>query len=375
MNNVRQSRRDVLRFGLKAAAACGLASSAPAWASSSSNRAAVCLYFTGGNDSNNMIVPLGSPEYELYAKGRGSLAISRNALLSVEAKPSARYGFHPNLPGVQGLYNRGALAVLANVGRSEAGLTAAQIKVSPAAVPADLLAHQGSSDLRYVSGGYITLVWAPGSSARGSQSIATLSHGITMTPRQEASARQHSSTPLFTRFPQTPVGQQLETVVNELLTSSPAQQLFFCPVGSFDTHGDQAARQSSLFSEVDAALVAFYSALEEMGITDRVTLFTRTEFNRTLAPNQTGGTEHAWGGHQLILGGAVFGGQVHGTFPSLELGGADDLGQTGVWIPSASNIQYDATIAAWLGHTDLASLPGLQNLRLFFPANLGLLTP
>jgi uncharacterized protein (DUF1501 family) len=120
-------------------------------------------------------------------------------------------------------------------------------------------------------------------------------------------------------------------------------------------------------------VVAFYRSIEEMGIADRVTLFTQTEFNRTLAPNHNRGTEHGWGGHQLVLGKSVLGGQVHGRFPSLELGGPDDAGTTGIWIPSTSDVQFAATLGAWLGRNDLASLPEFAGLREFAQSDLGFL--
>ncbi len=371
-----RSRRSVLGLGLKAAAAAGVASvSAPLGsAAGPANRAAVCLYLLGGNDSNNMIVPATSPEYEIYAKGRGPLAIPKDALLSVDSySPSATYGFHPNLPGVQDLYRRGVLAVLANTGRSNAPTPAAQIKANPAQLPADLFSHTGASDVCYLPNGYLTLTWAAtaGSSNRKTLPAAMLEHGVTVAPREAASSRRASSRPVSVPFPNTCAGRQLESVVNSLRAGS--QGLFCCPVGGFDTHGDQSTRQAALFTDLNDAIVAFYAALQELRIADRVTLFTQTEFDRTLAPNAIGGTEHGWGGHQLILGGSVLGGRVYGQFPSLQLGGPDDLGQAGVWIPSTSNVQYDATIASWLGRGDLASLPGFENLRGFFPADLGFL--
>lgn len=369
------SRRSVLGFGLKAAAVCLTGAAPPASAASPGGRAAVCLYLLGGNDSNNMVVPTTSPEYETYAKGRGPLAIPRDALLSVDSSsPSGKYGFHPNLAGIQAIYNQGSLAVLANVGRSSVPADAAGIRANPAALPGDLFLHTGASDIRFIPNGYLTLAWAATATAtdRKTPPVDVLVHGVTMAPR-EAALRRVPSTPLSTPFPYTPAGRQLESVANRLRVSSPSQQLFLCPVSGFDTHGDQLARQAALFSELNDAMVAFYSAMQELRIGNRVTLFTQTEFDRTLAPNALGGTEHAWGGHQLILGGSVLGGQVYGRFPSLELGGADDLGSNGTWIPSTSNVQYDATIAAWLGRTDLTSLPGFENLRNFFPTDLGFL--
>lgn len=68
---------------------------------------------------------------------------------------------------------------------------------------------------------------------------------------------------------------------------------------------------------------------------ESVTTFTESEFSRTLQPNTTGGTDHAWGGHHLVLGGAVKGG-LYGQFPSLDLGGDNDSGSRGNWIPTTS---------------------------------------
>ena len=92
------------------------------------------------------------------------------------------------------------------------------------------------------------------------------------------------------------------------------------PVGGFETNQDQLNRQAGLFAELDSALVAFYRAVSELGMAESVTVYTDTEFNRTLVPNKTGGTRHAWGGHQLVLGGSTLGGRIYGTFPSHRSG-------------------------------------------------------
>ena len=88
-----------------------------------------------------------------------------------------------------------------------------------------------------------------------------------------------------------------------------------------------------------------------------VTIYTDTEFNRTLIPNQTGGTEHGWGGHQLILGGGTLGGQIYGTFPTIAIGGKEDAAGNGTWFPTTSSAQYAATVAGWYGKSDLSDVP------------------
>lgn len=106
-----------------------------------------------------------------------------------------------------------------------------------------------------------------------------------------------------------------------------------------------------------------------MGLGQAVTSFTQSDFGRTFAPNTSGGTDHAWGNHQLVLGGAVRGGRTYGTAPTLELGGPDDVGlqtweRQGRWIPTTSVDQYAATLLRWFGAADgqLDSLlPNLAN--------------
>ena len=110
---------------------------------------------------------------------------------------------------------------------------------------------------------------------------------------------------------------------------------------------------------------------------DRVTLFTQSDFGRTFKPNESSGTDHAWGNEQLVMGGAVQGGTTHGRYPVLSLGGPDDVGvasweQQGRWIPSTSVDQYAATLLRWWGLNDGQLDLALPNLRNFGSArNVG----
>jgi uncharacterized protein (DUF1501 family) len=180
-----------------------------------------------------------------------------------------------------------------------------------------------------------------------------------------------------TTFPQTAIGAQLAEVariINIRSTLGLGRQIFFCSLGSFDTHSGQDYQQWSLLSELSAAMRAFYDATGEMGVTDRVTTFTLSDFGRTLQPSGTG-CDHGWGSHHLVVGGAVQGGTVHGTFPTLALAGPDDANSRGVLIPTSSMAQYGATFARWFGATDAeldAIFPTLPN----FPARtLGFMGP
>ncbi len=151
------------------------------------------------------------------------------------------------------------------------------------------------------------------------------------------------------------------------------RQIFFCSLGGFDTHADQLDTQVSLFTLLSPAMAAFYQATQELGVSSEVTTFTLSEFSRTFQPGSNGGTDHAWGSHQMIMGDAVKGNAFYGQFPTLALGGPDDTGSNGRWIPSTSVDQYAATLATWFGvaNTDLPSI--FPNLANFQTSNLGFL--
>src|SRR5581483_7842072 len=155
------SRRSVLDLGATAAATLGLSSLFPASASGATlDSACVCVYLLGGNDSNNMIVPLDSPAYDRYAQGRGKLALAKSSLLPVyEPGTQANYGFHPALAGVQELYQRGVLGVVANVGRADQPLVKGQFRASD--LPSDLFLHSADPQMKYLSGGVLELPWDP----------------------------------------------------------------------------------------------------------------------------------------------------------------------------------------------------------------------
>lgn len=176
-----------------------------------------------------------------------------------------------------------------------------------------------------------------------------------------------------TPFPGTSLGNQLQQVAKIIKLHSSTgirRQVFFCSLGGFDTHGSQSWQQWDLLKQVAEALSAFYKATLELGLSDRVTSFTLSDFGRTLQPSGTG-TDHGWGNHHLVLGGAVRGGRVFGRFPSLALGGPDDSGSRGALIPSTSIDQYGATLASWFGvpTTQLASV--FPNIGKFQTADLG----
>ncbi len=182
-----------------------------------------------------------------------------------------------------------------------------------------------------------------------------------------------SSANLNTVFPGTSIGIQLQQVAKVIKlrgTTGMSRQVFLCSISGFDTHGSQSWQQWDLLRQVSEALLAFYQATVEMQIPDRVTSFTLSDFGRTLQPSGTG-TDHGWGNHHLILGGAVKGGAMYGAFPSMALGGQDDSGTRGALIPSVSTEQYGATLAAWLGVPAAQMGSVFANIGNFANADLG----
>lgn len=177
--------------------------------------------------------------------------------------------------------------------------------------------------------------------------------------------------------------QEIAKIISVRSTLGAKRQIFFVSFGSFDTHDGQLDTDSGqpyLFSTISQALGSFYKATQQLGVQDSVTSFTFSEFARTLNSNGDG-TDHAWGGIQLAVGGSVLGKKLysapmasgHQYFPEQTLDGPDCLAR-GQMIPSVSCDQYSATLASWLGvdSCDLGVI--FPNLTNFGTSNLGFLS-
>jgi uncharacterized protein (DUF1501 family) len=151
------------------------------------------------------------------------------------------------------------------------------------------------------------------------------------------------------------------------------RQIFFVSLGGFDTHSGQLTAQQNLLAQTGDALAAFYAATVEMGVPNGVTLFTSSDFGRAYRSNG-GGTDHGWGSCQFVLGGSVNGGDFVGTWPTLAVGGPDDSGNVGRFIPTTSVDQYAATLAKWYGLPAADVVSVFPNISHFDTPDLGFLT-
>lgn len=164
-----------------------------------------------------------------------------------------------------------------------------------------------------------------------------------------------------------------------------AGHIYFATLDGFDTHANQIGTDvyggdhAALLRTLGNAMGAFYQATKTLGMAADVTTFTQSDFGRTFTPNASRGTDHGWGGHQLVMGGSVIGNATYGTYPTLVLGGPDDAGgpvweQQGRWIPTASVEQYAATLLRWWGLDESQLTTLLPNLANFGSArSLGFL--
>ena len=177
---------------------------------------------------------------------------------------------------------------------------------------------------------------------------------------------------LATSFPNSDLGAQLAMaakLISVRATLGMSRQVFFCAAGNYDSHSNQLSDQSDNLQDLSQSLHAFYAATVELGVANNVTAFTASDFGRTLQPNATG-TDHGWGGHHFVVGGAVRGKRFYGTMPSLlSDGNPDDTGY-GQIIPTLAVDQYAATLATWFGVSPTSLSTILPNLGRYSSSNL-----
>jgi len=465
------TRRDFLRTSACALGGMALASSLDTFGvvhaltpqAAPDYRALVCVFLNGGNDGNNMFLDLNQYSQYSTARSTAQLAIPQASFLSVAPVSGGSFGFHPNMPEMQTLFNQGRLAVLCNNGPLVEPLTRTTYQNGTGKKPLQLFSHSDQVGLYQTAiansvsqtgwGGrladktlglngaatfpsnvsiagvnlYLTgvdtrqlavadsntslanvlqLNNAPGATASEiSSRLASFNELRTFDLNfkliKAASDTRSSSiqtdnalsavNPILTTpfsNPSTSISRQLLQVARLIKASTdPAaginmkRQIFFVQIGGFDTHSAQLNGQGTLLQQLSQAINAFFNATVELGLQDKITLFTMSDFSRTLQPSGTGaaqvGSDHAWGNHQMIVGGAVQGHTLYGTFPNMTPGGPDDTdggsSPRGRWIPTTSIEQYAATLATWYGLSSADLTAVFPLIGHFSTANLGFL--
>ena len=458
---------------------------AVAQSSISDYKALICVFMAGGNDSNNLIVPTMTSEYNNYAAIRTPvLALPQSSLLPIAPLNSDghSYGFHPCCSPLQSLFGQGRLAVLFNTGTLLYPITSAQYKANSVAKPPQLFSHAdqvtqwqtsvpdqpaltgwggrcadlmnavqpnppislsvtlsgantfevgntvsqysvstgGAVSLQGISGARLQALTnilglpypnlqsqAYGGIANHSINTGTLLNTAISTTADPSGSKQYWTTPFPGSSPfqvTTPtsgtkfnssLGPQLKMIARLIEAGSRPvanggfgmkRQIFFCQLGGFDLHSGQTDQpaggsvlngsHANLFAEISQCLNAFQAAMDQIGLlhgdtsfAQKVTAFTCSDFGRTFPANGQG-SDHGWGSHHLIMGGAVQGQKTYGAFPTLAVGGPDDT-STGRWIPTTACDQYFATLATWFGVDQSNLTTVFPNLGRFTTPNLG----
>lgn len=420
-------------------------------AQSDSYKAMVCLFFLGGMDNYDTIIPYDTNSYQRWAEIRNSIISrqstprTREALLPITPINSHQFGdrqfaLPPEFSGIQQLFQSGSAAIVGNVGPLIEPITSNQIGAEQVKLPPRLFSHNDQQSL-WMSGategaqyGWAGL-YADALSNVGNPfaNISTGGAELLLTGKQtapyivsggqaptiavveQASEANHQqltehfsaeyfqqgnllqqeiknkihnsfsannlynsatnqSAALATEFPNSSLSQQLETVAKSIAAREQLgsnRQVFSVAIGGFDTHSEQAASLPELQKQIDEAVVAFYQSMVELGLQNDVTLFTASDFGRTLASNGDG-TDHGWGAHHFVIGGGVQGGQIYGDIPIADFNHPLDAG-SGRLIPTQSVDQYAAALGRWFGieQSELERIfPNLAN----FNSSLNLFT-
>ncbi|MEM6485199.1 MAG: DUF1501 domain-containing protein [Pseudomonadota bacterium] len=427
-------------------------------AEASDYRALVCLFFFGGMDAFDTVLPYDSDSYARFAQLRARLfqqydaanpAASRARTALLPLAPDTRFGSRrfalpAQLAGLKTLYDEGRLAIVGNLGPLLAPLTRADVEADSPLVPARLFSHNdqqstwmasGPEGTRLGWGGRFADSWLDANAALGGGAFTALTTqatrlflsgervvpyttGLNGAPRYrlldgfpstgsptqaaqrarlrahlgaasvalpqalaqdyaDALARAQATNERFdealqdvgeneTAFPTSRLGRQLRAVARAISAREALgtqRQVFFVGIGGFDTHASQARTLPALHTEIDGATTAFQSAMDSLSLSRAVTLFTASDFGRTLSINDDG-TDHGWAGHHLVVGGDVAGGRIVGDLPPYELDHPSDVGR-GRFIPTTSVEQYAGSLGRWMGLTAEELNRALPNLRQF----------
>lgn len=435
-------------------------------ADTSGYKALVCVFFKGGMDSLDLILPKDAASHDAlaalrpglfgaYGVGSGASSRDRENILKINPSNSSdfggrEFGFAPEMSGLQSLFEAGDAAILGNVGPLIEPTTRASMDNFSAQIPDRLFSHndqqstwmsfgtegaqsgwggrfieaalkedaisnstfaaistsgndvflsgdnvrQFSAPSNPQSADILRQKWRLGSGYNSDAARAILrdhlaSSGIESTNLfgqdligvnsraiqnvETYKAAIEGGTAVATVFPESKLGGQLKTVANTIAVRNALnvrRQIFFVSIGGFDTHDSQKNSMPGLQTEISTSITAFQAAMVELGLSDSVTLFTGSDFGRTAIDNGDG-TDHGWGAHHFIVGGAVQGKRIYGALPEYDLSSQAYTKSRGRLIPSVSVDQYAATLGGWFGLDQGEINEALPNLSNFTQKDLG----
>ncbi len=449
------------RAFLKRSAALGITSALAPWAlqlsmlgeaaaaqsASDDYKALVCVFFSGGNDYANTLVPVDNAHYAQYAALRSNIATAQDRLFGTTLNPLSpladglQFALAPELAPLKPIWDAQHLAVQLNVGPLVVPTTVTQYNAKSVPLPPKLFSHNDQTSLWQSgltegaasgwggrmgdlllasnSSSVFTCISASGNaaflsgqtvaqyqiSASGAIPINGISNALygsaicqnalrslitqgdadvfedeySRVVRRSIDAQAQVATglagvpPLNTPFDNANnLAMQLK-IVAQLIAARSAlgarRQVFLVSLGGFDLHDSLLANHPGLLSNIANAMRAFYDATVELGVAQNVTTFTASDFGRTLSSNGDG-SDHGWGSHHFVMGGAVKGQQFYGSAPAIAVNGPDDVGQ-GRLLPTTSVDQYAATFARWMGIPDSEMAWVMPNIGNFASSNLG----
>jgi len=435
-------------------------------ADTSGYKALVCVFFKGGMDSLDLVLPKDVASHDAlaairpglfgsYGVGSGTSSRDRDNILKINPTNSGdfggrEFGFAPEMSALQGLFESGNAAIIGNVGPLIEPTTRTTMDNRSAQIPDRLFSHNDqqstwmsfgtegsqsgwggrfmeaalktdsvsnpvfsaistSGNDVFLSGDGVRQFSAPSNpesadilrqrfylgSGRNSDAARTAirdhlaSVGVTsenlygqdligVNSRAIDNVETYKTaiengTALATEFPESKLAGQLKTVANTIAvreTLNVRRQIFFVSIGGFDTHDNQRNSMPNLQTEISTSIAAFQAAMVELGLSESVTLFTGSDFGRTAIDNGDG-TDHGWGAHHFVVGGAVQGKKIYGRLPEYDLGAETYTKSRGRLIPSVSVEQYAATLGGWFGLDQSELNSALPNLSNFTEKDLG----
>jgi uncharacterized protein (DUF1501 family) len=406
----------------------------------------VCFFMSGGNDSYNMLIPLGS-EYNLYSETRSNLAIPSGDVLKINPGNTGnrQFGLHPSMTEIQSLFNSGDLAFISNIGTLIKHVTREQVWNGNEPVPLGLFSHADQQqewmtgkpherDIRGWGGkiaDQLNNINPPNSISMNISLSGTnifqigennvefsigynenevgingyeneswdgfddaMTYGIDQMLDQNYSDpfkktyidvikqsrnaikiyrdAMEQTSDLTIGFSENDISKAFRTIsrlikANNILGFK--RQIYYVEYSGWDHHDELLNNQSEMLRNVSLGFSEFNSAMKELGVDDKVTLFSMSEFARTLTSNGNG-TDHAWGGNVIVMGGAVKGKRIFGNYPTLNLDN-EQMIWDGVMIPTLSTDEYFTELAQWFG-IQTSVIPQLfPNINNFYNLNSG----